>query len=828
MAAGRGRALRAAALLALVAGSAALATRLRVSPDPTEHFAGVSPRVTQWLELSRRFDAFNVLVVGLEEPAGPTTAEGLRAVKQVTDALAELKADGVLSVASLTNVDSIHEGEDGALETELLIPRVPTEEAELVTLRQRVAADEQVSGALVSRDQRGYLVLVRADARKDSVALAALVRRTVEAHRGPLTSAYVGAAFVSEFVMRAALGAMPWLTPLCAAVLLGALAVVRRWRQVLAVFGGAVAALVVWLGLLGASGLTLGVSSLTAGLGVLGVAVAAFARRLEGDSRRAVLTSVVAAGLAALPLWWSPIAFVSGFGLGMSSGALAVLLVGLLLPWTSGAETVGARPRRAVVGAAVGLTLVLGIVATRASFHVTPQAMFSADDEVGRSLAFFDRRFGGADVFQVAVRGDLRDPAIAARLFRLTQLLEGSRAFGDVRSVGQVLGFLNQSFGGVHRIPTTRESLGNLWFFLEGRADVRSLVSDARDETMVVLRVPSRPTRPVSELVQVVEQAVRDSLQLGEEGGKARLMALARTFEVSLSEGAVDAVVRAAVSPRSPQQEAAGAEAARAKLRTWLASPDAPYTPTDDEWMTLEAALAAPEPERAQSLKRAAASMPEVASHADAFVDTLLARLREQQTMVFASELVGRLGVGAPEVFRVRAEGVLFDLLEPTAGTGEAASVAVTGLPVIARSLSEAMVSALWRALLTLLGVGALVQAVLTRRPSEAAQSALAAAMASVSTLAVVGTFGPGLDAGCVSALLAAPLVTGLAYSGPLTTRLRTSIVLALSAFACGLAAVGIEPLLRFALAAVTGLGLASASSRTFLTGTRDGRESVV
>ena len=54
------------------------------------------------------------------EPAGPFTADGLKRVKRLTDRLAALKAEGVLSVSSVTNVDSIHEAEDGSLETELL------------------------------------------------------------------------------------------------------------------------------------------------------------------------------------------------------------------------------------------------------------------------------------------------------------------------------------------------------------------------------------------------------------------------------------------------------------------------------------------------------------------------------------------------------------------------------------------------------------------------------------------------------------------------------------------------------------------------------------
>ena len=74
----------------LVIASAVLARGVSFNADPTAHFPRESPSVAAWLDLSLRFDAFNTLIVGLEEPAAPLI--GLERVKRITDRLTGLKA----------------------------------------------------------------------------------------------------------------------------------------------------------------------------------------------------------------------------------------------------------------------------------------------------------------------------------------------------------------------------------------------------------------------------------------------------------------------------------------------------------------------------------------------------------------------------------------------------------------------------------------------------------------------------------------------------------------------------------------------------------------
>ena len=124
----------------------------------------------------------------------------------------------------------------------------------------------------------------------------------------------------------------------------------------------------------------------------------------------------VAVGFAALALTRIPVPYVAATGAVLALGALAALLVGLFIftPLAPPAEEEPTGEKNLLVPALVLLAL-FGFAASRAHFRATPQEMFSGSDEVGRALHFFDEHFKGADIIQIDFKGDLREPAIAAR-----------------------------------------------------------------------------------------------------------------------------------------------------------------------------------------------------------------------------------------------------------------------------------------------------------------------------------------------------------------------------------------------------------------------------
>lgn len=770
---------------AVVLACAAAARGLTFSADPTAHFPRGNPAVAAWLELSLRFDAFNTLIVGLEEPAAPLTADGLRRVQRLTGRLSALKANGVLAAASVTNVESLAEGSDGSLEAQLLVSAIPDDTA---ALAKRIAANPQVSGALISRDQRGYVIILRADPRRDPAELARAIRAAVEEERGPLIATYFGAPFFQAAIARTLAAKAGWLVPAMVLLLVAVLGVFAR-RAAWAL-GASVLVLIVWLGALRVFAVTVSPATLTAGLALLILASLVFARAARPAWR--ALAAIFLGSLALLMLEQ-----LAAFALALALGslAIAVVLVLIVRPLTSAAAP-PSSPRAGfpVVWFAAVALVSLGFAARQLEFHGTPQAIFSKDDDAGRSLAFFDRRFGGPDFIQLDFRGDLRDPELAARLLRLTDLLEG--AFPDVRAVAPILAFLNHGFGGVHRIPTSRESLNNLWFFLEGRPDVRNLVSENRDEAMVVLRVPTTLPRPIAELVSQVDAAVSGSAAEGRVSTRARLVAVARTYALDAAE--IDALLEAPV----PETRAA----IEAALEKWLASGDSPYQPTREQWSQLATALRGPDDGRVAKLSAVTATFTELGdpSHAAQLVESVLAREKDLRLSLHALALTDRLWPTAPDAARIRAQGIFADHLDPHAGPGAAAAVTVTGLPVVAAHIEAESLSSLWRALGLLLGVGALVHLASTRKPAAALRALLEAALAAGITFAA-GAAWLGADPGSLALYLLPPLAA-LAVQDS-AGRAVPGILLALAA-SCGLLLfTGSLPLMRIGWVLTVGLG---------------------
>lgn len=744
-----------AAVLAIGAG--VLASGTRFTADPTAHFPRSDPEVAAWLELSQRFDAFNTLIVGLEEP-GPPLA-GLPQVKAITARLTAMKADGVLAVASVTNVESVHEGVDGSLETDLLVSGPPD------ALAARIAADGQVSGVLISRDQRGYSLVLRADPRKDADALAAAIRAAVEAEKGALTATYFGAPYFQAATLNAVRGKLGWLVPGTVVTLLGLLALtLRRPRAIATVLLTGAFSVVVWFGLVRA----LTPATLTVPLGVFVFGCLAATRPFRETAPR------LAACAVALLL-------ISN-GLPLALGLVAVLAVSFLV---SPAVDPSPTQRAPAVPLLVALAILAGIGAT-ARFHVMPQDIFEDDGEVARTIAFFDRRFGGPDFVQLDFRGDLRDPAVAARLLRLDDLLD----FPDVRGVGPILAFLNHGFGGVHRIPPSRESLNNLWFFLEGRPDVRNLVSEQRDEAMVLLRVPSKLPASVPELRARVDAAVKASLLQGREATVARLRAIARRHALPVDR--LDAVL----DGPAPDVTAA----VTAALHAWLFSAESPVQPTEEQWARLAEAL----PKGADALAAAATGFEEPKQLAD----TLLGREKDLRLALRALALADALWPNAPADARTRAQGVFADHLEPQAGAGEAATIAVTGLPVIAPRAEQVTLLHLFLALGILVCVAGGAVSTLERTTGPVLTTAVAAA----APLAVAAALGPGIDPGALTVFLLVPCAALIADRG---NRATTEVALAFSAALVLLAATRVLPVARIGVA--LGVGLAAIAAQLLL-----------
>ena len=835
----------------LTAGSLVAIKGVAFNSDPTEYFPRDEASVKFWLELTHRFGASNIIMVGLEENAQPLNPASLARLAIITNRLAEQKARGVLVVRSLTNLPSITEGEDGTINTELLVPAIPQTPEELERLKTRVKADAQALGSLVSRDLMGYTVLVTTDPKKDSREVYDLIRQIVDQERGQMHAVYYGMAVASNYVTSKVFNQLGWLVPAFALLLLGVLILWLRRPVVIAVilFCSALP-LVWWFGMLYLFHFRLTATAMNAALLLLVSAAAIFAAGAEGWLSRSrdeeapnpfpgrIAALLIAAAVAFGALSTATLPYLAELGRGVGAGMLAIVLVGLfvyapLVTWLEPRSAAHKTPKRIspVAGILLFLVLLLGGLAgaSQLKFFVTPDKIFSQRGDIAEALSFYDRRFGGSDFLQVYVKGDLRDPAACARVMRLTDLLEGAGIFSDVRSFTQVLGMLGEQFSGLHRIPNDRNALANLWFFLEGNEDVRALVTDERNEAMLAGRVPGQSTMRSEDWVAAAEKAIEQSKKTGPEGAVLRLKALRDRYGLAATDGKIEEVVAQAGKPESEETLTKRREHALEKLHHYMNSPASPFAPKEEEWSKLAAALADPAT-NAESLKALIADMssykeldaPE--DMAGELATTILVRMRQVFVELRSTELAQQLlpeneARSGASGFAARLRGVFADLIEGSPDEGKV-EFAVSGLPAIAPKItSELLLGTLFAALMVWVLLGCLTFGItrsVTATLLAMAESLLACAL----TLCFGWVFGVQVDAAS-STLYMVPAVLGYFLSPRIVDggdlkdgihgKMPLAFAVAFAAAALTLVFTGIAPVMR--LGAVLALGLIFSSA---------------
>ena len=843
-----------AAGLLMTAVSTIVAPMIPMSADVTEFLPADEPAVHEWLELTNRFGALDLLMVGLEEPGEPLSNDSLQRIARITGKLSEHKADGVLFARSVTNLDTIRQDETGLINADLLVNKMPDTVEEHEAMMQRVLADTQARGSFVSHDLRAYMLLIRTNPDKDSRRVAEIVRSVVEEERGDMPAIYFGAPFIEGMITSQVYSTVPLIAGLFVVLLLiPILLMVRRLVAPLLVITTAGVALVWWLGLLQLLSIDLTATASGAALVLLALGAVLYARRAEqwlnrapqgsippatpgfGYARLLVLALGGAAAYSTLMFW--PVPFLAHFGQVMAVGLVAVALCGVLLflpllSYLRPHPTPGAGPpthriKPAIAVATAVLVLAGGVfAATKGRFLLNPREIFSADDEVGQAMSFFDRHFGGAEVMQIRVRGDFRNPGNCARLMRLTDLLEGSPLFGDVRSHSQVLAMLNGQFGGAYRIPPDPEALNNLWFFLEGNEDIRTLVTDNRAEAMIAVRI-----KPDSGIAQerwssIAAQAIQQSAQVNPALTLERLLALRDRYGLDLDRKTLAALVDELALSASAQAQRKALLETLEKLRQAMQSDESPFEPTGEEWAAMEKLLQTV-PGSQKSLATAIAGMdgfkdmeypPEVAAEvASMLFEQRRAMLVNDRADTLMLKLKASLGSGpSARAYAKRARGILIELLDPATPDTDDLQIAVSGFPAVIPAVEQQVLEMVWWSALILWGVLLLVVLLLTRCPRTVLRGALEAATAMVLTFALGWMTRVNLDSASAVIYLLSPVAAwycspglhsgGNHAAGLPGNRLAPAICLALAAASLSLMVSGVMPVFR--LGAVLTLGL--------------------
>lgn len=541
----RGRGVIVAVFLVLCAWLIPGVTALRHDDDVLAFLPPDHPDVVTFNDVADRFGMLEVGLVGLRHGGDdllvPETTESIRSLGVSVSELPGVRL--VLSYPDLP--DPRVEGETLVVE-----PLVPKGTAEATDIRTRVLDNHNAVGNLVSKDGTAAVLLVYLLPTDDPTARAnnlqgirALVeeRWDGESHFGGGPFAQSTAALSSRDDIERLSPAVIGVLVLASALLLGSLS------------GAALNLVVTALGVglvVGAHGrfdepLTIVSSTTPVMMVALGGAfgmhiIAGFQRQAGTSVERASATvrelavPVVLSGITTATAFFALLAMpqvpMQRFGMVAGLGVLLLLLLALfVLPALLSMLPARALPTKADARRGMPFVpppwalaaLAVAGVALCATLSPDPDIrnVFDEDSEPARADAFLAENFGGSQFVQVAIEGDLQEPAVLRSIRDITESLAVMDGIAEVRSLLDPVSMLTEGFGGRYGVPSTPGRARRVVSNLADQALMAQLMTPDQKGAIIHIKLEpasSEEMQATTDRIRAVVDSARGRLAAGE------------------------------------------------------------------------------------------------------------------------------------------------------------------------------------------------------------------------------------------------------------------------------------------------------------------------
>lgn len=787
--------------------------------DVLKFLPRTNPDIQAFYEINDAFGSTEVAIVGIRT-SDVFNADFLTHLRELT--LAVKNTQGVDHVLTLTNVaDFVKDPVQGGIVAGTLIEDMPTDVASSQALRAKVMSRDHVVGNLVSREGDAVVLYAWIGRGNKPREVAKAVRATVEQHFPSDEKVWGGAPFISDYIYSATEADLERLSPWSILAIL--LIVMVSFRDLV---GTGLGVATTGIGILTANGLmalagepfNIVLSSMPVILfatgsaygvhtlakyyqhaAVVGPGSSAVERTLVEDA-----PNVIAAGLTTVAGMWSlclmDIEPMRVFGLYTGLGILASLVSALtlvpavmtLFPRPARASireaisaatlavALRAREARRVSVAVIGVIVVLGsFLVTRVDTRMDLATFFDPGSEPALSETFLEERFGGSQFIQLRVAADLSDPLVLREMARIADRVAVIPHVSSVQGVHMAMEIINDAMSGARRVPDTSGQMGVLYRFLSSDPAVERLITDEREQALLVVKIDESDADVLEVVLAEVERVVEEEAMTqlvtvqaasDPDGARAsvaglvsaRLAALGKTFQITLPADAGDQVAKLLAEPPAQASAREVAEGMTALLRSGES-----FVQLEPAQATaVGAALAELGPASTEDGRRAAIAAALPADPTASVVGDLLlivdAPLRDAwragSARAAADVLLDRLQVKPPpgpagERFVALLGAKLQDRDNPTFARSEgpearAIGWTVSGQPVLYRGLSRSVTQNQMASLLSSLGMCWVIMSVMLR----SVLSGLLATMPTVVTLVLVygamGLMGVHLDVG--------------------------------------------------------------------------------
>ncbi len=525
------------------------AASLRSDPNPMNIFPADDPDVQFSHEAGERFGSNYINMIALQAD-DLFTHDALATLQAMTKAAAE--TPGVNNVISLANMLDMQPDGEGSISVRQLIDPAgpPTAPEELAKLRANVLGNALLVGNLVSADGTTALMSVMLDKDADSTTVGGAIKQAVSAAAPGQRIYFGGVEMIIDYLAQAiASPRMIAVMTMMFVLLIAALYWGLGSARALAVTLGVTVLTIVWtLGALAMTGVVL--SMFTSMLPLLIFAVGALptivllarynttqnAQDALAQQAPAILTAGLTMAAVFFTLVFTPLDILRDIGLGLGLTALAATLLALTFApavlsfftfkeprrfafvsaqngWAAKLSQSAAQRRKALALAAVVVT----IAAAALTFYVPRNANmmdnFPAGSEPRATDDLMLKHFGGSSLFMINFRAkDVREPAILEQMELLSKRIRTIENVYFPQSIADVVTMLNRNLNAEPTVPESMEKINNLWFMLEGQAQVAMLLDKSFSDGIILGRIGSMDAAVVGRAIAQIRQAIDDTV----------------------------------------------------------------------------------------------------------------------------------------------------------------------------------------------------------------------------------------------------------------------------------------------------------------------------
>ena len=513
-------------------------TRGSIVTDVEKILPEEDPRIIAFNEVDKTFGGAEFIMVALESD-DIFTYNVLRDINYLTNKLEEIK--GISSVRSIINIEEIKGVEDG-IEVVDLIEQIPSSKDDLKQLRNRILSDEDYAGNIVSKDGNVAAIIIQLQADADKPQVVHEVNEVIQ-NAGLKEKIYLmGTPIMEDYIASAIRDDMKRLIPIVIFVVVIVLFLgFRNLRGILLPLIVVIISTIWAIGLMGF--LKIPLSSVSNIMPVILISVGTayvihilvhYREELASESskREAIEKTMDIVGLAVILAGvttvigfgansFSPLQPIREFGIFTAFGVGVAFFVSitfipavLSLLKVSRSKTLSKQkrdgllrlllkkvsiftnksPKTVLVIAGMLCFLALMII-PRLSTEFDLVSFFKSNSPPRIAVNLMKEKFGGSDLIQVVVKGDIQDPDVLKSMERFQNEIKEIEILGRPYSVVNVLKDVNEALheGDPHYkiLPSSKEEVAQYFLLLSlgGAEDLDGIISFGYDQALIQSRV---------------------------------------------------------------------------------------------------------------------------------------------------------------------------------------------------------------------------------------------------------------------------------------------------------------------------------------------------